>query len=72
VPHDEVTSQFAQARIQLAHTVQQKLNAPVVGRQAGQDVGIEDEYAEHAARGKQGVMQRSMVVHAQIAPEPDE
>jgi hypothetical protein len=49
VKHDEVTSHCTQARIQLAHAVHQKLYAPVVSRQAGQDVGIEHEHAEHAA-----------------------
>jgi hypothetical protein len=49
VKHDEVTSHCTQARIQFAHAVHQKLYAPVVSRQAGQDVGIEHEHAEHAA-----------------------
>jgi hypothetical protein len=72
VPHDEVTSQFSQARIQRGHTVEQKLNAAIVGWQAGQSVRIEYEHGEHAARRQQGVMRCGMIVHAQIAPEPDE
>ena len=72
VPHDEVTSQCSQPCIQRDHTVEQKLNAAVVGWQAGQDILIEYEHGEYAARGEQGVMQCDMVVHAQIAPEPDE
>ena len=46
--------------------------APVATRQAFEQPGVEDKHAMHRRMQAQRVMQGGVVVHAQIATEPDE
>ena len=49
-----------------------ELDTPVRTRQWIENLGVEHEHAPDLARGAQGVMQRCMVIDAQVAPKPDQ
>jgi len=70
--HDESTAKAAQLGVQLDQAGVDETYAAIVARQAGQDVGIEDEYAVDGAGSAQCMVQRGMVESAQVAPEPDQ
>jgi putative transcriptional regulator len=52
--------------------VADELHAPVGARQRVEDVAVEDEGAPHLARRAQRVVQRGVVVGAQVAAQPDQ
>ena len=62
----------AEGAAQLVDAVANELDTPVAARQGVEDLAVEDEHAPDLARGPQGVVQRGVVVGAQIAAKPDE
>jgi len=74
--NDERPAALAQRAVELDHGGVDELDPAVGGQsfveQLVQDRPVEDERAVHAPRLPQRVVQRGMVVRAQIAPEPDE
>jgi hypothetical protein len=77
VAHDQVSSPCTQAGVEFAEAGMDELHAAVVARQAGQDVGVEHERAVDATgavtlRRAQRMVQRGMVLDAQVTPEPDQ
>ena len=72
VAHQQAPAEGAQLRVELAHAVVDELDAPVSARQRLEDGGVEHEHAPDLLGGPQCVVQRRVVVRAQIAPEPDQ
>ena len=64
--------QGAQFRVQHRQAVAQKLHPPIGTRQGVEDGGVEDEGAPDAARAFQRLVQRGVVVHAQVPAQPDQ
>jgi hypothetical protein len=64
--------QRAQFGVHAHQAVADELHAPVGARQRVEDVAVEDEGAPHLARGAQRVVQRGVVVGAQVAAQPDQ
>jgi hypothetical protein len=49
-----------------------EFHAPILPGQAGQNVGVEHEHGMHLSALPQGVVERGLIVGAQVAPEPDQ
>ena len=70
--HDQFATHCAQCGGDLLHRAQDELHAPVAARQRIENGCVEDENAMHPFMRLQGVTQGGVVLHAQIATEPDE
>ena len=72
-PFDAVRGgQRVQLRLQPDQAVADELDAAVGARQGVEDRAVEDERAPDAPGRAQCVVQRSVVVGAQVAPQPDQ
>ena len=58
--------------IEVGQALVNELHPPVGARQRVEDVGVEDERAPDPSRRPQGVIQRGVIVHAQVAAKPHE
>lgn len=62
--------QTAQGGVKFSQTLPDELNAPVSTCQGIEYVAVEDKHAMNVQTALEGVVQRSVVIHTQIAAEP--
>ena len=67
-----LSAKVAQACIQLHQRFTNELHTPVLARQGGQNVCVEDKHTVHTLALLQGDIQCGVVVCAQVAAEPDQ
>ena len=79
VPHDQAAvlnamsfAQFAQAQIQLDQRFPDEFHPPVGPRQGIKDGRVKNKGHVHLAAVFQGVVERCIVLHTQIASQPDQ
>ncbi|MEY2804423.1 MAG: hypothetical protein RL657_1759, partial [Pseudomonadota bacterium] len=75
VAHDQAATfatQLGQALAQLYQRFADELHPPIGPGQGIEDGGVEDTGHMHLAAVFQGMVERRVVVHAQIAPQPDQ
>ena len=62
----------AQGGVDFRQRVAYELQAPVTTRQGVEDAGVEHKHQHDLLRGLNGRVQRSMVMQAQVAAQPDQ
>ncbi len=76
VQHDQAAACRPQRGVQRGQRGEEEGHAAIAGQAASQqrvdDVPIEYEYAPYPARMLEGIMQRRVVIHAQVAAKPDQ
>ena len=65
-------TEFRQLRVQVGEAVQDELHPAVGARQRIKDLAVEDEDTPDVASRPQRMVQRRMVVGAQVAAKPDQ
>ncbi|MNR22933.1 hypothetical protein D3C85_1399200 [compost metagenome] len=76
IEHDQTAAPLAQRRVQRGQRAQDEVDAPVrleaPFQQGIEDLAVEDKHAPYLSAVLKGIMQRRVVVGAQVAPEPDQ
>jgi hypothetical protein len=72
VAHDQAAAHGAQGGIDFLDGAQDELDAPIAARQRLKDADVEDKNAMHPVMALQGVVQGSVILHAQVAAKPDQ
>ena len=70
--HGKIGAQRAHARTQLAQAVEEELHDRRADARAAEQLGIEDERADHALALACGAIERDVIVQPQVAAHPDE
>jgi len=72
VPHDQPAAERLQLGVELLQRFPDEFHPPVDAGEGVQNRPVEHENAHHLPAGPQGLVERCVVVHAQVAAKPHE